>query len=302
MNTDLLNKKYVYHYTGFDALFSILESYRKRDKKSLLLRASNIYKMNDPKEMEAGFYAVKHILPRYEAENNIHEDIRLSEVYNNVKSENACKEDYMKGRDNQFIDFGNIPYSISLSARGDYLPMWALYGQKGKGVCLEFDTFKLQDSVFDLGESYSLDKVVYRLKKGTRSLESLIDFLYQLCLNDTNNNKPTIEDKIGDLADLCILVSPYYKYQDYEYEQEVRLTYIKSFQIKLKDNNPMHGLDSHKIEEHIEIPIPINCLKNIIIGPDANYEVMKHILELELDNCGLNPNMIKQSKIAYKSK
>lgn len=298
-------ENYVYHYTSFETLFALLESSKKYKAygKCLHFRASNIYKMNDPKEMEAGFEAVKQLLPKYESERSIPKGMRLSEIYNDEVNENACKEDYMKGKEKYTIDCGHIPFSISFSARGDYLPMWALYGQNMKGVCLKFKTFDLEKHVFTLGTDYTLDNVVYNVEGEREKLENLIDFSYKLNLDDKKKNtKPTIDDKVGELADLCLIVSPFYKYQDYEYEQEVRLAYIKYYPAKFDYNNPVKELEQYEIKPFVEIPIPINCMEKIIIGPDANYEVMKHILELELVNCGINPHIIKQSRIAYRSK
>ena len=246
---------------------------------------------------------MKHLLPKYETEHNIERNLKISEVYDGKAHENACKEDYMKGRGKHSIDSGHIPFSISFSAKGDYLPMWTLYGQRGKGVCLKFDTIKLFDYVLSLREDYAFDEVVYSPEKRTKSILTLIDFSYKLYANDKKDKqKPTIEDKINELADLCLVVAPFYKYQDYEYEQEVRLAYTKHYPAKFDHNNPLKGLEQYEIKPFVEIPIPINCMEKIIIGPDANYEVMKHILELELENCGINPNIIKPSKISYRSK
>lgn len=301
----LLHTPYVYHYTSFETLFALLESSKKYKAygKCLHFRASNIYKMNDPKEMEAGFEAVKQLLRKYESERSIPKGMRLSEIYNDEVNENACKEDYMKGKEKYAIVCGHIPFSISFSARGDYLPMWSLYGQNMKGVCLKFNTSELQEHVSTLGSDYTLEKVVYSVEKGTRTLESLIEFSYDTHLDGKRSEpKSMIDDKIGELADLCLIVSPFYKYLDYEYEQEVRLAYTKCYPTKCDFNNPFMGLEHHVIEPFVKIPIPVNCLKEIIIGPDANYEVMKHILELELENCGINPSIVKQSRIAYRSK
>ncbi len=297
-----LRTPYVYHYTSFEKLFALLEGY-KADGRNLTFHASNIYKMNDPLEMEAGFEAVKHLLPKYETEHNIERNLKISEVYDDKAHENACKEDYMKGRGKHCIDSGHIPFSISFSAKGDYLPMWTLYGQRGKGVCLKFDTIKLLDYVLSLGEDYAFDEVVYSPEKRTKSILTLIDFIYKLYANDKKDKqKLTIKDKTNELADLCLIVSPFYKYQDYEYEQEVRLAFTRDYSAKADYNNPLKGLEQHEIEPFVEIPIPVNCLKGIIIGPDANHEVMKHVLELELENCGINPPIIEPSRIAYRSK
>ena len=68
MLEELNHIRYVYHYTSLETLLAILENYRKdKEKKGLLFHASNIYQVNDPKEMKAGYDVVKEYLKIYDS-------------------------------------------------------------------------------------------------------------------------------------------------------------------------------------------------------------------------------------------
>lgn len=300
MISDMIKTKALYHYTGFDALFAILEGYRKSKlHKYLTLRASNIYGVNDTKEMEAGYNALKRFLPKFE--NGFPKKLKLSEVYNSKEYEEACKKDYLYERNTDTIQFGIIPYVISLSKKRDYLPMWSMYGHQGKGVCLMFDAYILQDH---LADGFELDSVAYEAKMGQKILSEKVPEAYSFYIREYENNleKLTMENKIRELATICLHVSPFFKYKDYQYEEEFRMAYNVYYGQESFSNQRPIIIKENKVKPYIEVPIPIESLKGITIGPGADYDVMKHVLGLELESCGIAFKMIRKSKIAYRNK
>lgn len=291
----LLQTKYVYHYTSFETIFALLYGYHLNGD-NLLFHASNIYKVNDPNEMIVGFDMIKEILINIEEVKQVAVEKKLSEVYNDEEYVSKCKEDYLYGKGLNETNNGIIPYIISFTKHGDYLPMWSLYGAQGKGVCLKMDTSVLIDS--DLANSFHN---VHYDKGSLVLIEQDVSLMYDLYLRQhTDENTLSIETKIFELATIYLAVAPYFKHKDYKYEAEYRMVYNKCYSLPHKIIERPCIDAKTKIEPFVNIAIPINALKGILIGPDANYDVMSHILSLELKDCGINPHIIKRSHINYK--
>ena len=131
----LLSTEFVYHYTSIEALMSILEGYRGNRQVALPFRAGCVYNSNDPREMELGYKTVKEILPEYEK--NSAKNIDLSEVFEDEQYENQCKECFFEKPKDGLVEVSSVPYAISFSSKRDFLPMWSMYGDNKKGVCLK---------------------------------------------------------------------------------------------------------------------------------------------------------------------
>lgn len=296
----LKHTRYVYHYTSIDTLFAILERCRK-DKKAeeLVFRASNIYKLNDPKEMEFGYDIVKVFLRDYEKK-IIPKEYWLYEIASNKANEIKCKEDYLVGTKSYIIGTGIVPYTISFSARRDYIPMWALYGKTGKGVCLKFDAFKVIDENFKGQVGF----VAYDMKSGMRTMKEVIPFMYEWYMNSYKNklSELSIENKIFELATICLAASPFVKYKDYQYEKEFRLTYYKHYGMidKISASTMLDFLQPvSEISSYIEIPIPTTSLKEIILGPSLDSENLKDIIKREINACKIDVR-VSRSKVPFK--
>lgn len=291
--------RYVYHYTSIDTLFAILEHYRKdKNKESLNFRASNIYMQNDPKEMEAGYDIVKSFLKEYEKE-NFPEAYWLYEISCNKENEVKCKKDYIIGKKYYIVGTGIIPYTISFSARRDYLPMWSLYGKKGKGVCLKFDAYKM---IYDYLDG-QVGFVAYDMNSGMRTMKELIPDMYNMYMDSYKNNlnELSIDKKISELATICLLVSPYVKYKDYQYEKEFRLTYYHHYG-KSNRISKSSILDFQQpvseISPYLYFPISANSLKEVIMGPSMDKDCMHDIIRKEIKACKLDVR-ISKSKVPF---
>ena len=83
--------------------------------------------------------------------------------------------------------------------------------------------------------------------------------------------------------------------QDYEYENEVRLVkYVeKTNEVKMRINN------RGNIISYIEVPIPIEYLKRIEIGPCANFNLVKLNIIQMLKKYGVDIPIVK-SNISYR--
>lgn len=289
--------KYVYHYTGFETIFALLYGYHKNGS-YLSFRASNVYNVNDTCEMERGYEVLKEILPKLEERYQIPVEKRLSEVYNAVKYEDECRRDYLYGKGLCEISHGIIPYVISFSKHKDYLPMWSLYGKQGKGVCLKLDLSELLEKTLDC----SCFGWVYYKRNNMMFIEQIVLNMYQLLLNQTSDNTcaESIKSKIFNLGTMCLAVSPFIKHNDYMYEGEFRITANKSYTGNILSFKKPFIENKIGIEPHTNIMIPASVLKEIIIGPDTDYDVMSHVLGTALLECKINPRIITRSKINFK--
>ena len=202
---------FVYQYTSMEALFAILEDYRKANeaKTSNLIpfRASCIYNVNDPREMKLGFDAIKKYLPNFEKRqlNNIN----LSEVYEDLDAENRCRERCNDRIENGMIESGIVPYTSSFSRKRDFLPMWSLYGGNFKGACLVFDLMKIIESLNE-NENMQFGFVSYEDDESDAdNLESFFPQIYGF-IQDSCKTNMTIEDKILELSSICSVFSPFF--------------------------------------------------------------------------------------------
>lgn len=305
MLSELRNNRYVYHYTSLETLFAILGNYRKKeDKEGLVFRASNIFRVNDPSEMKSGYGIVKNFLYYYEEEKKIPQELMLSEVYKNKIYEEKCINDYYSKISRNTIDIGAVPYVISFSCKRDYLPMWSMYGNQGKGICMKFDLYEIIDNRIN---DPIIGFVSYDVKSGFKSLYEIIPFYYDVCLKSwiRNEKKPTIEDKISELSTLCLSVTPFIKYKDYKYEKEFRMVYSKHYggdlATFLDKKRLLLSFPVHEIVPYVEIPIYAHSLKEVILGPCIDAAILKNVIKRELESCELSVR-ISNSKVPFRIK
>lgn len=299
----------VYHYTSLETLIAILNN---SNEKGLSFRASNIFKLNDSKEMDKGFKVVRKILSEYEKSNNISEQYQLMEVYSNKQYEEMCKRQYIFSRDIVNIKQGYIPYVVCFSMHRDYLPMWSLYGKRGRGVCLVFDVETIIDDIIANEKPYGLDKIVYSRNLNNFSSMRIFTFMYEQYEKKwiAPLKNITIDDKINELADICASISPFIKYKDYSYEKEFRIIenkhypdspdYLSMSEEQIRDSLILscHSLsNSCKVSPYVYIYIPQLALKEIILGPLLN-ETIKPSISRELSHHGIKCRIIK-SKVPF---
>lgn len=288
------NNQFVYHYTSIDAIFSILEEYRQNGCHALPFWAGCIYKTNDSREMELGFDTLKNILPRYEKERD--DNIKISDVFGNSEYESSCKEKLFQRPIDGIVEMSSIPYTISFSCKRDFLPMWSMYGDGKKGVCLKFRLPKLIDL---LRGHLQFCFVYYEGERENIIEDYLLPTLYEFDAKRAPE-RMSIDDKTSELSILCDCVSPFIKTKDWAYEEEFRIVYHEHYGPELDDDffkSLQLTLNKIKVKNHITLPINAQSLEEIIIGPLANYKVIEHILRNELNECLLNNIEITSSSI-----
>lgn len=290
---------FVYHYTSIEALFSILERYRRNNLNTLPFRAYSVYNTNDPREMKHGFDTVKNVLPEFEK--SYKKSMNLSEVYGNPEYETKCKNRCFQKPEDGLIEMGIVPYTISFSCKRDFLPMWSMYGANKRGVCLKFNTDRLISSLREKGGQPCF--VYYAGEKDNIIKDYLLPILYDFDA-EKSNRELTIEEKMEILSCLCDCISPFVKCCDWSYEKEFRLSYYEHYEAEydLIIRGLPVSLIKHKVKEYIEnIPICAEALEEIIIGPLADFPVVRHIVfnelkECKMSNIEISPSLIQITK------
>lgn len=244
--------------------------------------------------MELGFKVVKKILPQFE-ENHPY-SLNLSDVYKNITYENECIKQFSRRPTYKMIDTGVVPYIVSLTENRDFLPMWSLYGNKCKGVCLKFNLPKLIKDI-----NTSMGFVSYGEDENGYVKDFYLPELYNFEVA-IHNKEMTIDEKIRELSLLCLCISPFVKNKSWAYENEFRIECYHNYMARTDEGISkgllLSGTRKEKIERFIELSIKANTLEEIIIGSLANYNVIEHILKNELNECNLGDVMITQSSIS----
>ena len=275
-------EQYFYHYTTQETLCGIMNKYRENMAQgNLIFWASSIFTMNDPQEMKHGVEVFKVLIPFNESFYGIHPEERL-----NIDTLDS---------DKILSDHSRMPFVISFSENRDDLAMWSLYGDGGQGVILKFNK-DLKSYPLTLDDVTIPEKVYY----GNGS--DKIQFIFQIYneglqeLKNCKNEKQKEECRERTVSKLYTHICPFIKTESYKNENESRLSYydVPIQLIKFRTRNI-------NIIPYIEVPIPIDYLEEIIIGPCCNYELAKSSIRFLLDCCELQRIDISQSSIPYRN-
>lgn len=294
----------IYHYTSSEAFVSMIHT-NKSNSKELAFWASNVYYMNDTKEMTILYDELIKVLPKIE------KDLGLSD---NLFSGLLLSPDDIQGKllgdKIKHLFYGCIfreVYVISFSDQGDSLPMWSMYGKNGNGLCLVFDKDKVNSFIDDY---HQVKEVYYYLDKGPAY--SYIKEKYKECYN---------EKEITDfLTEVLFDLSGRVKNSAYSAEQEYRIidhvvneSDLKKHNVNLDLNNSQPTERPNFISEanvraqnglmipYKEIKLPIDCLSAVIIGPSINQKLQREGLRILLKGTHLTEDDIILSDIPYRS-
>lgn len=250
---DLENINELYYYTDTSTLLNgILRP------KEICLWASRWSHLNDTQELSCGIEAIRAIGgPDY-----------LTETLHKCNS------------------LGHI---ISMSMAKDYLPMWNIYGDKGKGVMIVFDTQEL-------------------LKQYDGRIQPCIysNSEYDIAvLEEIANPKgsPWLSMEIEQRIYASFIQSMYFailrKDYHYEYEKEVRIIGLGNpYYDAKKEIKYRYG--KGKIIPYIEENLPKSALKGIWLGPLSENDVSQCALNEFLEKYDYKNVAITKSEIPYR--
>lgn len=157
----------------------------------------------------------------------------------------------------------DTPYLISLSKLKDDLYMWNCYGENGKGIVLGFDKKKLEEAIDNFYSRNHIFARLYPCKYFSASQIKNSIALSEIIKEDINENYWQ-RDEIKEISNII-------KHPGYKYEQEYRIVIKHAL-------NEYTFTQIYKLEEDaFYIPVPVDAIKNITAGPNANIEAIKKI-------------------------
>ena len=260
-------------FNTFEKIFSIENNEVKSkaehecNKKEYILRLNNITGCNDPDEGQACF-----------------------DIFD-LKTPSELADSY--------------PLVLSF-CRGspENLPMWHMYADNAKGVALNYGGSICQ-KINQYGKKnktkLSMYKVLYvknldKSKKFGKSIEDLsdlkdkIDELAKLCPKNSDNSE------LWEAVSMLFLeLAHIIKYDDYEYEKEVRVISF-AFRKDIQNNKLRLCPNSHKLYAEMTL----NELPDIICGPkmkSQEFEIVRYTMDY-YDN--KNKTTVKNSRIKYR--
>lgn len=151
------------------------------------------------------------------------------------------------------------PYLICLSSHKDDLHMWNCYGDDGHGIALGFEDLSNCTKNF-----YNKNHISSRLHDCV--YYNIVDIQNDQRLANITSAKLTkcFWEEMSDVANVI-------KHPCYRYEKESRIV------IKHGESEPTINDVYRKDEDAFYVEIPLSCVKEIIIGPNANLESITSI-------------------------
>ena len=251
MDTLTQQPEILYHYTSLDVLFSILNNVKYTDEQqkipeSLTLQATRVDFFNDPTEYEFLGSCIISAMKRYEDDNP---DLREKIT------------DFIYSTPWGLYVFDAKPYLVSFSELEDSLSMWRFYGNNGRGIAIGLDRTILQNHL-NTRSHFSLCKCDYFTRE-----EVIAQFATEEIYNKVIELQPDEYDGKFWTAfppDSALINNREarlrIKHKSYADECEWRLVFdgITKQNFKVR---------STVIVPYVNIEIPIEALRRIIVGP-----------------------------------
>ncbi len=226
--TDSILPRHLFHYTSMSVLLNIVKNLKDGN---FTFWASSLDYMNDGAE--------------YMESRNLCEDITEEVIMDH---------------------FLGAPFALCFSEREDNIPMWHMYANRGRGVCLDFDFAKLSN-YFEI-----MKKKDCRTTKFDKCKYHPIEDK-KMAMMDENYNNESIEST--GLRNTMV-DSSFVKPTTFEHEREWRLMIWES-QISYPNRNIKFRERNEAICPYVEVIIPANNLMNIIVGPCADSDSVESI-------------------------
>lgn len=290
-------KTMIAHYTTIEAIHGMISSATKENGTFYInLWASNIFALNDPDEFRYGYHVLQKWLPEVESELNVMEDEKLSRIWSIAGIEKKKHSFLNEELEQSIYNQEKTPYVLSFSHEIDNLPMFRMYSNDASGICIVFsyarlkNTLRLYDVCYDSKihkhgySAYNMLKSVYR--------QYLVE-LHEHNLENSNKFKFMLER----LVSYTSIIAAYIKCRDYKYEEEMR---------HWEQNSPTDGVKfrmnkNGNIIPYKNVPIPLDAISQLIIGPCADFETTEYMIDLNFKSKGIKeiPPIVK-SNIKYR--
>lgn len=270
----------VYHYTSIDTLEKIFSSY-SAETKCINLRGTHCNFLNDGTESVLGAQLLPNYIIEIEKELRIAPNWKLEPVFFNEKYLQIIV-DHIKNYDDTKEQMSK--FVTSFSKERDSLVMWSIYGNKGNGIALGFDTEMLTRCL--VGRKYvwsvEAEECTYFTNeelKGTCDKDSSI-YVYvknlyegmihekvKKSLFEITDKSLSQQERWNKVMNTIVMnlithVSMFCKLNMWKNEQEYRL---------VMDNFTRRVLYCKNVNNvyvpYINVPVLLASLKEIVIGP-----------------------------------
>lgn len=278
----------LYHYTSMTTLHAMLD---KVTDDKMTLRATEIRYLNDVTENEIATEILVEELLEYEKK------LKPNESKNFKKYLTKDKVQFFKR-----IDWEKLfPFIFSLCEDSDSLPMWNTYADNALGLAIGFNKKKLNN----LDDEITLKQCDYQQAEIKKYINQSINNIYNsIKINNysigiTTNFENTLWSKFIESV-------PLLKHNTFNYEKEWRLVIDKKVDFndsKQYFNSLNFNIANGLPKPYIEFPLDISYIEEIVIGPCANFDLVKGSLFMMLKKVGLTPTFegIEEGKINIKA-
>jgi len=270
-------REYKYHFTSCAGLYGMLKDY-SMDNPYLTMWATHSSFMNDSSEYEYGKEMCIKVLKLYEKQAKVPSDKSIFKLG--------------KKRIEDFL-LNDAPFLISLTGNIESAAMWSMYSSGGSGIALKFDVATLQKHYLLNGKNSIEPTSCIYCKKANDILTkhgAYIDLLYKTIWSFYNSED---DDNFPEV--LLFDIASQIKHNSFEYEDEHRI-------VVSKDNRKvLYRVRDNIIIPYVEVKVPIEALKGIIVGPTANYDYIKKSIEMYIESLDWDPMFQKLSINIQKS-
>lgn len=247
----------IYHHTTTDGIIGILENQA--------IWATDIKFLNDYDEFLIGLQEITTTTER-----NKHSRREESYASQIVDLYNSLEENLRKNL------LGRSVFIASFTKTRDNLRQWMSYGRPNSSYSIGFERSLLENMPLD-PQQYRSDELAYKFGDVDYEMNSLISRSLNFEHITKLLKKGAIEDIVRDIFNDAMFGCCLIKRKQFSDENEARMV-LQTRKIDMPCAQSKFRNWGGVITPYINIPIPINAIKEIIIGPNIN----KNLAELGL--------------------
>ena len=181
-----------------------------------------------------------------------------------------------------------IPFVLCFSENEDNIPMWTMYANEGKGVCFKFNFEKLKTYFENWSIREKRNAIFSRCQYEKINLSE--DITKPFCCSENRTDIDALWKEISQKA--------FIKPVCFSHENEWRFIVWQNV-FPLKNQKIKFKVRNDELCPYIEIPIPGNCIEEIILKPKADDQLI-NATRLLLANYGGNGINVKDANITLK--
>jgi hypothetical protein len=265
----------LYHYTSLNTFNEIIKS---SEDDSIELRATHIEYLNDLSEYKIAITTLLEMLIAHESSLD-GEELKGFSKLSDIKSLDPI---VMQWREMP-------PFISAFSEDSDSLPMWNTYANKSLGIAIGFDRKKLSDQLKK--ENINLIKCIYDVEKVKNQLNENIKEFYNSFRMVSDEGVGLYMGQKSPIYDSIRMLSSITKDSSFSYENEWRAILKK----KYDDPNLKFYANNEFLKMYHSFNIFKSSIKEIIIGPCLDFELVKKSIFMLLKQKNFDPDFFKST-------